>query len=369
MRFSTVVWAAIVTVSLCFAQLSLAQTVPETDGAPYPPTSNSLSLLTPPKQEGPVVVKVGFEFHDILEIRDGEEVFDFSGVLTLVWNDPRQAFDPRIEGADERVFQGNYQFNELAPSWYPQVVLANEAGSYQSSGVVLRIQPDGTATLIQTITATANVEISVRRYPFDKHRFAAIFEVLGFDRNEVLLELATTSSDIGFADDIRVPQWDTTASKMEIVDRVESYAGADGVASSFVASVYMKRDSFYVIRLVVVPLTVIVLLSFSVFWMDRSSLGDRISVSFIGILTGVAYQLLISDKLPQVSYFTLIHGFLNLSFFTMCSTVLINLVVGKLDQRGKQMLGDLIDRRCRWIFPSIFFGLSLVMVTIAFVFY
>jgi altronate hydrolase len=41
---------------------------------------------------------------------------------------------------------------------------------------------------------------------------------------------------------------------------------------------------------VVVPalaLMVIVLLTFSVFWMDRSSLGDRLSVSFIGILTSV----------------------------------------------------------------------------------
>jgi len=119
----------------------------------------------------------------------------------------------------------------------------------------------------------------------------------------------------------------------------------------------------------VVPLIVIVLLSFSVFWMDRSSLGDRINVSFIGILTGVAYQIVVSDLVPRISYSTLIHGFLNLSFILMCATVAINLIVGSLDQKGKSELGNRIDRRCRWIFPLVYFSLNGLMVGAAFLFY
>jgi hypothetical protein len=121
-------------------------------------------------------------------------------------------------------------------------------------------------------------------------------------------------------------------------------------------------------RLVVLPLVVIVLLSFSVFWMDRSSVGDRLGISFIGILTGVAYQIVMSDHLPRISYLTLMHGILNLSFLTMCATVVINLVVSRLDRRGESELGDRIDRRCRWAFPLVYFGLSLVMVGVAMVF-
>jgi hypothetical protein len=103
--------------------------------------------------------------------------------------------------------------------------------------------------------------------------------------------------------------------------------------------------------------------------MDRSSLGDRISVSFIGILTGVTYQLVMSDQLPRISYFTLMHGFLSLSFLTMSTTVVINLVVEALDQHGKGELGDRIDRRCRWGFPLAYFGLMLVMVGVVMAFF
>jgi hypothetical protein len=114
------------------------------------------------------------------------------------------------------------------------------------------------------------------------------------------------------------------------------------------------------------PLALIVVLSWSVFWMERSSLGDRISVSFVGILTAVAYQIVVGDLLPHVSYITLMHGFLNFSFFIMCATIVINLVVGACDRHGNVALGDLIDHRCRWIFPVTYLGLLLAAGVIAF---
>jgi hypothetical protein len=134
-------------------------------------------------------------------------------------------------------------------------------------------------------------------------------------------------------------------------------------------SIDVQRESFYMRRLVIIPLIVIVLLSFSVFWMDKSTLGDRLSVSFIGILTGVAYQIVMSDQLPSISYVTLMHGFLNLSFLTMCATVVINLVVGALDQKGEIARADRLDRHCRWIFPIAYFGLIFVMFLVAMVFF
>jgi len=366
-RLITKVMALAVTL-LCCTLMAAAEPIAAAETAPRTVSSDPF-LLAPPTKAGPVVVRARFEFHDILKINDGEEMFEFSGVLTLRWNDPRQTFKPAVAGVDEKVFQGDYQFNELSSGWYPQVVLANESGLYQKSGVVLRVQPDGTLTLIETITAAAKVELDMKRFPFDRHRLEAIFEVLGFDRDEVLMEVESAYASSLLASEVWVPQWSITGSGMSIRNRSASYAGHLGVSSAFIVSVDVERNSFYIRRLVVFPLVVIVLLSFSVFWMDRSSLGDRISVSFIGILTGVAYQLVISDSMPHISYVTLMHGFLNLSFVTMCATVVINLVVGALDQRGKHELGDRVDRRCRWVFPLVYFGLNFVMVGVAFLYF
>ena len=359
---------ALVVTLVCCSLMAASDPVAAAESDPLQTASSERFLLGPPKEAGPVVVRVRFELHDVNEINDGTETFEFAGVLVLEWNDPRQAFDPAVAGVDEKIFQGDYQFNEISTGWYPQLVLVNESGLYEKNGVVLRVQPDGTSTLIETLNASAETEFDMSRFPFDGQRLGMVFEVLGFDQDEVVLQVESDAAS-SKASDVRVPQWTITGTRVSVQDRTAPYAGRRGVSSAVGVSIDVQRKPFYVIRLVIIPLVVIVLLSFSVFWMHRSSLGDRLSVSFIGILTGVAYQIVMSDQLPHISYVTLMHAFLSFSFLAMCVTVVINLVVGVLDQRGKGELGDRVDRRCRWAFPLAYFGLMFALVVAAWVFF
>jgi hypothetical protein len=160
-----------------------------------------------------------------------------------------------------------------------------------------------------------------------------------------------------------------TNTNFSIRERMVPYAGSQGTSSSFVLTMDVQRKPFFLVRLVFFPLLLIVILSWSVFWMDRASLGDRISISFIGLLTAVAYQTVVSEILPQISYLTLIHGFINISFIFMCATAMINLLVGWFDKQGNFKKGDLVDYRCRRIVPLTYFGALSVMVAIAFVFF
>ncbi len=80
----------------------------------------------------------------------------------------------------------------------------------------------------------------------------------------------------------------------------------------------------------------------------------------------MAYQVVMSELLPRIAYITWMNAFLNVSFLTMVGTVVVNLVVGSFDQQGKPEIGDLIDRRCRWIFPLAYFSLILVAFGVAF---
>jgi hypothetical protein len=294
------------------------------------------------------------------------ETVDFEGVLRLDWRDERQAFDPVAEGVDEKLYQGAYQFNEVFTGWFPEVVLVNESGLYENHGVLLRVRPDGSLRLIQTVNAAAKTDLDLTAFPFDRQRLEAVFEVLGFDESEVVLEPAAAgeASDPAGIAAVRMPQWNLVRVDTSTRRHTASHAGSLAVASSFVVGMDVERKSFFMVRLVVVPLVLIVMLSWSVFWMDQSSLGDRINVSFIGILTVVAYQIVLSEILPRISYVTLMNGFLNMSFFIMCASAVVNLWVGSLDRRGQTEVGDRIDRRCRWIFPAVYFGLLLLVVAL-----
>jgi hypothetical protein len=310
-------------------------------------------FLSPPSDPGPATVKVWFALHDINDIGDEEETFGFNGVLRLTWKDPRQAFDPAAAGVREKIYQGAFQFDEISPAWFPQVYLANEGGAFETTAVTLRISPDGTSVLTSSIDAIAETSLSMRRFPFDSQTLKAVFRIPGFSTDEVVF----VGEGAEFDSRMEVPQWNPEGVGISV---------EAGPSPGFVLNVYVRRDPMFTLRLVGLPLALIVVLSWSVFWMERSSLGDRISVSFVGILTAVAYQIVVGDLLPHVSYITLMHAFLNFSFFIMCASVVINLVVGACDKNGRVALGDLIDRRCRLLFPITYLGLLMVAAVVAF---
>ena len=354
--------ARILKVSYVFAMIALLTQVVF---AQQDSTSGSTSVeaaLGLPNQELPVVVKTSFHLQDISDVSDQNETFQFTGVLTLTWKDERQAFDPAKEDLKEKVYQGSYQVDEIAPSWYPQVILANQSGLYDKSGTILRVRPDGTSTLIETVSGIAKTDLFLRRYPFDSQRLQAVFEVVGFNRKEVVLE-----PDVSQVDHrpylAKLPQWRVRDISVSGDEQLPERLIKGEASSLFVVNIDVKRKYVFALRLIVMPLAIMVMLSWSVFWMERSSLGDRINVSFIGILTAVAYQIVVADALPHIAYITLINIFLNVSFWLMCASVVINLWVGGLDKQGRSIEGDRLDRRCRWLFPLVYVG-SLTLATL-----
>ncbi len=315
-------------------------------------------LLGPPTADGPVPVSVGFFLSDVNDVDERAESFEFEAILTLRWHDPRQAFDPAVVGVPVRTYQGGFQFAELFDGWWPQIILANESGGVESQAVLLRIAPDGAMTLLMEIDATAEMPMKLRRFPFDRQAFEARFEVLGFGDDQVVLVADPSTTGIGH-EGVNIAQWLFEGLRLESRTYRPVYDdGHDGELSQVVAILQMARQPAHMLQVVVLPLTVLVVLTFSVFWMDRESLGDRMDISFIGILTVVAYQIIVSDAMPGIAYFTLMSAFLLSTYFVLALGVIVNLVVARLDQSGRKQLGDRLDRLCRWLVPSAFLGIN-----------
>ena len=80
----------------------------------------------------------------------------------------------------------------------------------------------------------------------------------------------------------------------DVVNSVEVIALSG--STQLVVTLDMAREPGHMLRVVVMPLALLVLLTFTVFWMDRESLGDRMDISFIGILSVVAYQIVLKNS-------------------------------------------------------------------------
>jgi hypothetical protein len=312
-----------------------------------------------PPGDRPVVVKAGFMLYDINEIEESTETFEFEGALLLSWQDPRQAFDPAAEGVTERVYKGDFQYTELYDGWRPQAFLANESGSFERQGTVLRIESDGTVWYIEEIDAVAESPMDLRFFPFDEQTLQIDFKFLGHGVDEVRFEpveeysrlLPQRGNPVGNAG------WAVGHYAVSAGEDQSAIAGpqAVGQGSTLRIGVTAERRSGYLIRVVVLPLMLIVALSWVVFWMDRESLGNRMDISFIALLTVVAFQIMVEQALPAIPDLTLMAGFLAINYLLLAATIVVNLRVDQLDRAGRQTDGDALDLRCRWMFPLLYF--------------
>lgn len=320
------------------------------------------ALLTPPPIDGPVVVRTGFQLLDISSIDEQTETFQFSGVLSVEWKDERQAFNPDIEGVREKFYQGNFQFNEMSPSWYPEISLLNAAGMFEKGEPLFRIRPDGTSTLVTPVNAVAKSPLQLRHYPFDRQTLRIILGIPGYTESELRLEQLPLPDPA--PEDIRMPQWNLLGTRTVVQSILPTAPRNVGPTSTVAVELEIKRQPLFVLRLVVGPLFLVVILSWSVFWMDRASVGDRMSVSFVGLLTAVAYQIVLGEILPHVSYLTPVNVFVNLSFMVMCASIVINLIVGELNRSGRGDQADALDNRCKVVFPAVYLSLIAVVSAI-----
>lgn len=313
----------------------------------------------------PTVVQVGFYLSDINDISEQNENFEFEGRLISSWKDPRVAFDPAVAGVSVKTYTGSYQFTEIFAGWWPQLVLANESGHFEQQGVILKVEADGSLRLVQEITAVAEMPLDLHHFPFDQQGFIARFLVLGYEEKDVRLEAdleSTGRDDSG----VQIAQWHLVGIEIE-AERFRPHLEGEfePVYSGIAVRFEMDRRPEFMLRIIVFPLTLLCLLCASVFWMDHESLGDRMTISFTGLLTVVAYQFMVSGSLPTIAYFTLMDGFVYTTYGFIAATIVINLRVDHLNRTGRQDVGDRLDERCRWIFPLGFFG-SNAAIALAF---
>lgn len=120
---------------------------------------------------------------------------------------------------------------------------------------------------------------------------------------------------------------------------------------------------------VLAPMVILVSLMWAVFWMDIHDLSDRLNVSFIGILTIVAYQFLIDGTMPRISYFTLTDTVVLYSFVIMCLTILESLIVVSLSRADRDSIARRVDVTAQWLFPVVYFsGLIIIFAIFHFFF-
>ena len=110
----------------------------------------------------------------------------------------------------------------------------------------------------------------------------------------------------------------------------------------------------------------LVALTWCVFYMDRESISNRVNITFIGILSVVAYYFVILDNVPEANYLTLIDAFIISTFFILAAGVVLGVIIETLEHSGKSALKSKVDRVCRWTFPLGYVVITAILAVVFF---
>ncbi len=215
--------------------------------------------------------------------------------------------------------------------------------------------PTAPAPLVSSVNAIAKSLLILRHYPFDRHSLRIVFGLPGYTDSELRVEQSPCRTSPRGYPSAPVELFDVRTTRRPSI--LPTAPGSDLSNLDLLIELDVKRQPMFVLRLVVGPLFLVVFCPGRCFWMDRASVGDRMSVSFVGLLTAVAYQIILGDILPHIAYLTPVNVFVNLSFILMCASIVVNLLVGELNRSGRGDKADALDNRCKVAFPVVYVSL------------
>jgi hypothetical protein len=327
-----------------------------TRGVAATQASEVATAVTPPSENGPVDVAVGLYLIDISDINESNNTFQTELDIIALWKDPRLAFDAAAEGSDRRIYVGDASERFRTQIWNAQGSAANAVGQMTLINQKITVFTDGRLMLEVRLAATLRAILDYSRFPFDTQVLPVHIESFGWNRDVV--RLRPLPEQTGFDPSFQLAEWTVVGVEPTLA---EIKRPRDPVPySRLTYSITIDRKTGFYLWKIFLPLLVIVAITWIVFWMNREMLGRRAGVSVTGILTIIAYQFVVSDTIPRVSYLTVLDRVLLLSTLTIAATLLESLAVEAVQSRG----GDAtrIDRTCRWAFPLVYFLIVALIV-------
>ena len=314
-------------------------------------------FVDPPNSNGATQVDIGLYVIDISNVNAVENTYRLEGSIDLVWCDPRLRANSQEK--HDRIYLEEDADVKIKRIWWPSVTFVNAVGEYFKKNEELIIFANGTVQYREKFSVELKSFFDLTKFPFDAQTLQVAIESFAWDKDYI--ELNVDEQKTGFNPNLNLPEWKIGDIGTQIEQNIE--VRSKEPFSKFLMQIKLIRKPGFYLWKVLIPLIILVIISWSVFWMAEESLADRISFSLTGILTVVAYQFLISENLPNISYLTLMDAILSLSFVAIALTVAENIVVNWLNMENLKFMAVKVDRICQFAFPTIYvfllFAISL----------
>ncbi len=305
--------------------------------------------LRPDPKGTQTVVDLSIRVLDIAEIDGASQTFTANVVVIARWQDERLAGE-----SDQRTM-------DLSDVWNPALQITNQQRLVKTFPDKVNVAPDGSVQWVQRYWGKFSNPLDLHDFPLDHHTFVIQLVSARLDSENV--ELRTPEEKAfhsGLAKRLSLPDWEISEWRVAAAPfaLIEGAKALPGVTFEFDAKRYI---GYYLVK-VLLPLLMIVMMSWIVFWIHPSESGSQISVSITSMLTLIAYRFALGAMLPKVSYITRMDGFILFATIMVFIALMEAVTTSRLVKVGKEEMALKMDQICRVLFPTTFIAVCIYSI-------
>lgn len=308
----------------------------------------------------PIVVKMGLQLEQIIEVNQPRELFSVVAMLRMQWRDPALAFNPEHCQCETKTLHdlGLDQFIAGTDGNWPAMSFRNQQGKRWSQNRAAVLHADGSVNYSERFTNSFQVDFDFRQFPFDTQEFRIhIDSVEPADRFLIadLPGFSDVSSGHG-EDEFILTTFDTS-----ITSRVD--AGGETFAGFIFRFEAPRHLSYYVFR-IFVPIVLLILVSWFTFFLRDYK--HRIEVTSANLLVFIAFSFSIAGNYPRLGYLTFLDAIMAVMFVMSALIVVYNVSMKRLEIAGHTDWVNRVDNFMDWAVPLMFLGSLGIMIWVFF---
>lgn len=297
----------------------------------------------------PTVIDIGVFVIDIDEIDDVSQRFSVDIFLVARWQDPRLAL-PEPER------KGQKRFMMIDDVWTPRVLFLNDRGLRAHLREGVEVDDLGNMKFQNRLSGELAANLEFREFPFDVQHLPIDIVSYEYTTDEMLIspESVILSREGHFS----IEGW-----SLKLLEPKAGVMITPSDQASLPRLTYIieaKRDSNYYILTMLVPMSLIIFMAWTVFWLQPNIVPPRIAISTASIFSLIALGVSIRLGLPKISYLT------TADIFVLGCTLMVFIALGVAVIGSRWASSDRMEQAlkanaiARWVYMLLFVLVAMV---------
>ena len=298
-------------------------------------------------------VTVGVFLIDIDDIDDVRQRFNVDMFVNIAWQDPRLAL-PENEQA------GQVRLLPMSSVWNPRGMIVNDRGLNAMLPLVVNVDALGNVVYRQRFFGELAVDLDLKDFPFDTQLLP--IQIVSYQYSPDEIRFSPSARIVAKTESFSVEGWRFSLLETKLGEFTVPAVGIARPQMTFI--VEAQRKALYYILTMFLPMSLIVFMSWTAFWIQPNVVPPRIAISTASIFSLIAFGFSIRLSLPRVSYVT------RADLFVIGCTLLVFLALGVAVIGSRWASADKMEQAIRlnavtrWVYAALFFIVAAVAATI-----